>query len=247
MPAFAERVGLGVSLAHDKIGPTNSYMASLMYAYRLKMGKGNLSIGVRGTMRSYQVKWAGLEATHGGDGQIPVETTNRVFPNFGVGAYYDTKKFYIGLSAPHILNNDLSYSTNNNSDFGRTERHFYLMTGYLFKVSDNVNFKPAALLKYVPNSPVDLDLNATFIFVERLWAGLSYRLGGDSTQGFGESIDLLVQYQITPAFRAGAAYDFTLSKIKNASSGSIEIQLDYCIRSKKKEMEDQRLTNPRFF
>ena len=101
------------------------------------------------------------------------------------------------------------------------------------------------MLKYVPNAPVDLDLNTTFIFVDKFWAGLSYRLGGDSTQGIGESIDLLVQYQISPMLRGGLSYDFTLSKLKDHSAGTVEVQLEYCFIPNKDL--NKRLTNPRFF
>ena len=244
MPMFKKRVGVGASIAHDKIGPIDSYTASLMYAYRVQMKKGKLALGVRGTMRSFRINWAGLATTHPNDEDIPTQNTNRVVPNFGVGAYYNMDRFYVGLSVPNLINNDLSYThLTNATDFGRVRRHAYLMTGYLIDVSDVVKFKPAALLKYVSNAPLDLDINATFIFMNKLWTGLSYRMGGDSVKGLGESIDLLVQYQISPAIRAGLSYDFTLSKLKDHSSGSIEVQLEYCLQPEK----SKRLTNPRFF
>ena len=212
----------------------------------MKMNKGTFSIGLRGSLRAYQVHWSELSATHSGDTELPSGTTNKVIPNFGTGLYFDSKRFYIGVSLPHILNRDLSYSEiARNTDFGKERRHFYLMSGYLLNLNSQVKFKPAILLKYVKNTPFDMDLNTTFIFMDKWWTGLSYRLGGDSVQGIGESIDLLVQYQITSEFRVGAAYDFTLSKLRNHSSGSYEVQLDYCIQTKKRK--DQRLTNPRFF
>ena len=246
MPLFSKRVGIGASIAHDKLGPTNSYVASLIYAYRIKLNRGNtLSIGVKGTLKSYQIKWDQLDATHVGDFEIPMGRTNRVFPNVGLGVYYDAERFYVGVSVPTMLPSDLSYSfLTNNTDFGRERQHVYLMGGYLFDLNENIKFKPAALIKYVANAPMDLDLNATFIFMEKFWGGVSYRLGGESTKGIGESIDLLVQYQVSPMFRAGVAYDFTLSNLKDYSSGTAEIQLSYCFQPKKK---NQRLTNPRFF
>lgn len=244
MPAFKKRVGLGISVARDKIGPVNSYTGSFMYAYRMKLKTGTLSVGLRGTLRSYRVDWDDVGLTHVGDEEIPAGVSNRVLPNFGMGLYYDTKRFYVGLSAPNIVKNDLSSTyLENGTDAGTERLHFYLMGGYLLDLGANVKFKPAALIKYVQNAPTDLDLNATFIFVDRIWAGASYRLGGDSVNGIGESIDLLVQYQVTPALRAGASYDFTLSKLKNHSSGTVEVQLEYCIS---KEL-NKRLTNPRFF
>jgi len=243
MPTFKKRVGLGVSLAHDKIGPIQSYTASMMYAYRMKLNKGNLSIGMRGTLRGYRVNWSETLATHSDDGEIPTENTTRILPNFGFGLYYDTDKFYVGISTPAMLKGDLSYTyLSNESSFGTEQMHIYLMAGYVLDLNANIKFKPAALVKYTPNSPMDLDLNGTFIFVDKIWLGLSYRMGGDANKGIGESIDLLAQYQISDKLRAGISYDFTLSKLQDYNSGTFEVQLEYCLHSK-----DKRLTNPRFF
>ena len=71
---------------------------------------------MRGTLRSYQVKWSELDATHSGDTDIPIGTTSRIFPNFGAGVYFDAERFYVGLSMPNMLNNDLSYSTSISSN-----------------------------------------------------------------------------------------------------------------------------------
>ena len=242
-PLFKQRVGLGASIAHDQIGPINSFTASLMYAYRMKIGKGNLALGLRGTLRNYRINWSETQSTHSGDEEIPTENSSRILPNFGFGVYYHTEKFYLGISTPSLLKGDLSYTYLNNSDaFGTENTHLYLMTGYVFKVNNNIKFKPAALVKYTANSPLDLDLNATFIFLDKLWFGVSYRLGGDANRGIGESIDLLAQYQISKKLRIGVAYDFTLSKLKDYNSGTFEIQMEYCLNPK-----DKRLTNPRFF
>jgi hypothetical protein len=69
--------------------------------------------------------------------------------------------------------------------------------------------------------------------------GLSYRLGGD---GGGESADLLVFARIKNQFVIGASYDFTLSQIKDYSSGSFEVLLQVDLKKTKNEM-----SNPRFF
>ena len=97
-------------------------------------------------------------------------------------------------------------------------------------------------MKYAKNTPFDMDINANFIFFERLWTGLTYRIGGFRNNGLGESLDLIVQYQINNNLKAGVAYDFSLTKVRQYSSGTYEIMLDYCLAPRNK-----RLTNPRFF
>lgn len=246
LPTLGEKVGVGASLSRDKIGPTSSVTFSGMYAYRLKMDKGNFSFGLRGTLRSHRVDWNTLIPTQSGDSAIPTESGSTILPNFGFGAYFTSEKFYAGVSIPNMVSNDLKYTSevDQNSDIGKERRHIYFMSGYLFEIANKVKLKPALLLKYVSNAPYDLDLNTTVIFMDKLWAGISYRLGGDSTGGSGESVSLLVQYQLTPEFRAGLAYDYTLSKLRSFDSGTAEIEVQYCFGRKN---DSKKSTNPRFF
>ena len=79
-----------------------------------------------------------------------------------------------------------------------------------------------------------------------MMAGVSYRLGGD---GSGESLDLLAMYQITPQVGFGASYDFSLSKLKDYSNGSIELMLQWDLRKREDDNGGKKgnLSNPRFF
>lgn len=242
-PMFGKRVGLGLSLQHDQIGPTDSYWINLAYAYRMEIGPGQLSIGLQGTLRTYQVDFGDTEAVVETDVAVQEGNAQKVLPNVGAGIYYSSERFYLGYSIPYLLSGDISlYETiANNSDFAVEEAHHYIMGGAIFDVNKNIKFKPGALLKYVPNTPVDLDLNATFLFLERLGVGATYRLGGIRNSG-GESLDLLAYLQFEGGFRLGLAYDYTLSKVRNYNSGTFEIMLEQCFKGK-----NSRLTNPRFF
>ena len=52
-PLRNERIGVGVSLVNDKIGPTNSTGLNLAYAYKIPLGKMKLSIGLQAGMENY--------------------------------------------------------------------------------------------------------------------------------------------------------------------------------------------------
>jgi len=243
LPFYAKRIGLGVSINHDVIGPTNSWLFSLIYAYRVPIGDGNLGIGFQGSLRNYSINWAQTSAIQSGDGLIPMGQTKKTLPNFGGGIYYQTKKYYVGLSVPHVLDGDLTFyngTLGNNTDFSQEKMHAFLMAGTVFKLNSKVKIKPAILMKYVKNTPFDMDIHASAIFHDKLWAGLTYRLGGLS-DSVGESLDLVVQLQASQSIRIGLAYDFTLSRVRDVNSGTYEIVLDYCFKQRDK------LTNPRFF
>jgi hypothetical protein len=75
-------------------------------------------------------------------------------------------------------------------------------------------------------------------------AGISYRLGGQSKKGFGESVDLMVGVQATRELRLGLSYDITFSDLrKSGGGGSVEAMLRFCFGSE----EEVEILNPRFF
>ncbi len=238
-----ERVGAGIAINHDKIGPTRSLYIAMSYAYRIPMEQGTFSIGLQGSLRHYRLNQNLLVATHQGDGMVTNLNNSKLLPNAGLGLYYEAQKFYLGMSLPHIIKGDISLLKESYDDnLSAVENvHAYLMTGLILNVNRNIRFKPAVLIKFVKNAPFDMDINGSFIFLDKLWVGLTYRLGGSTRQGFGESIDFVAQYQITNSFRLGVAYDFTLSEIKNYSNGTYEVLLQYDIQKRSK------FTNPRFF
>ncbi|HHM21542.1 MAG TPA: type IX secretion system membrane protein PorP/SprF, partial [Bacteroidetes bacterium] len=125
-PLFARKVGMGLSVQHDKIGPTDSYWLNLSYAYRMQLGESALSFGLQGTMRSYQVDFSETDAVVANDPAVMEGSARKMLPNFGVGIYYLGPRFFAGLSMPYILNGDISlYETTlaANQDFSVEERH----------------------------------------------------------------------------------------------------------------------------
>ncbi len=242
MPFLSNRVGFGVSLNHDRIGPTDSWRGSLVYAYRMQLNKkNNISFGFNGTMRSYTVAYDEITAIHSGDREVPMMSETKYLPNVGVGLYYESTNYYIGVSVPSILQGNLEFEDDGNSDLSTEAMHAYLMAGVVIPFSKTVKLKPAILIKYVTDAPFDMDINASFIFFDRFWTGLSYRMGGVNNS-FGESLSLIMMYEFKKAFKIGLAYDFSLSNIRREHSGTYEVTLGYCFKP-----NDEGLTNPRFF
>lgn len=243
-PLFGSRVGFGVNVYHDKIGPTNTWNYSMMYAYRIKVGEGNLSFGVQGQIRDYRVNWRDISAVHSADALYGTSQNSKLIPNFGLGVYYGHEKYFVGISMPRLLNGDLTFQydgTIQNSDFSRESRHAYFMGGLILPVSEAVKLKPAVMVKYANNTPLDIDLHAGVIFYDKLNVGATYRLGGFQGNA-GESIDFVLQMIFTDRLKVGVAYDFTLSDIRSYQSGTYELMVEYCLVSKQRGS-----TNPRFF
>lgn len=218
-PFLNNRCGAGLAVTSDQIGMIDNSYIDLNYAYRIALKKETvLSIGLLTRFEYSQVDWFRAQTIDLGDDMIPVETS-QTGVNFGLGTYLSSKNYYVGLSVPSLLKTNL-YS---DEFFGINEisrfRSYYLMGGVIARVGDNVLFKPAMMISYNPNAPFELDLNASFLFMNAFWLGATYRLG--------DSVDAVLQYQFTQQFKLGLATDFTLSELRDYTTGSFEVMLEY--------------------
>lgn len=235
MPLFKKRTGLGLSIIADKIGIVNTYYTDLSYAYRVRLDKHTvLSIGVSGQLQYGRIDWQKSDPLDVGDNFVPSVRSNKLNPNFGMGAYFKAKNYYLGLSIPRVLKITI-YDDNPVDYVGfNAFRSSYLMGGFIARLNKNVKLQPGVLITYNPSTPFEMDLNASLVFMDRFWVGLSYRLE--------DSIDAIFQFQLNEQMKAAVALDFTLSELNNYSPGSFELMLEYCmIRS------GARLNNIRFF
>ncbi len=234
-PVFNKRVGLGLSILRDDITISENWDIITSYAYRIKTGEGTLSLGIQADLRFMKIKWNEVDALEINDDEIPALNSQRFKPDFAAGIYYYTDRMYLGLAVQNMITaNKLKDLTDVLDYLPLDDKHVYVMAGYAWPISENVDFAPVALLKFVKNTPFDIDINASFIFYEKLWAGLSWRKD--------DSIDVIIQYQLNQQLRLGIAYDYTISELQRVNSGSYELFFQYDFR-----YDDSGFTNLRFF
>lgn len=237
-----KQFGLGGFFEFDQIGVHSQYRLFLDYAYKFAITpRARLSIGVSGGL-AYRVSNF-TDLTSGDSDPFVIDPNDIVFgenvskllPNFGLGLYfYNPNKYYLGVSAPHLINNDLGFRSAHQS------RHYHFMGGLVFPLGESLKLKPSVLVKWVPNNaPIQYDANLMFLIKEMIWLGASYRI---DNQFNSESLDFIAALELKNGFRIGYAYDFTLSDLSNYTSGSHEIMLGYAIKGK-----DVRIRTPRYF
>lgn len=216
-PFAGGRSGGALSVTSDRIGIIENSYIDMAYAYRIPLGEGKLSFGAQTRFEYSQIDWLKTELIDQDDETIPGAEAGRTGVNFGAGLYYSTDNFYLGASAPQLLKNNLY--TDDNVRSASVLQSYYLMGGVVAKVSETVLFKPAMMISYSPNAPFELDLNASFMFMNAFWLGATYRLG--------DSMDAVMQFQLSPQLKLGLATDFTLTELREYTDGSFEVWLEY--------------------
>lgn len=235
-PFLKQHMAVGATFVNDEIGIANNLYFTGYYAYRLKLNENTrLSLGMSAEIKRQQMSWSQANPLFDIDPTIPVGDPSRTLPNFGAGVYMDNDKYYLGFTVPRIIENKLDFTNGIGTiqSSAQQQRHFYLMGGFIMDVSKDVKFKPAALVKYTPNAPLEFDLNVSALFAERLWLGMTFRTG--------DSFDVIAQF-VLDRMRIGYAYDYSLTKLQQFNSGSHEVMISIEIDKRSKGVH-----HPRYF
>ncbi|MDM1384182.1 type IX secretion system membrane protein PorP/SprF [Myroides marinus] len=226
-------LGLGVNFTNDRIGAMDENNISVDLAYTIDLNDDyKLAFGLKGTANLLNVDYTKLNIHNSTDPNSQENIKNKFNPNIGAGLYMYSDKAYLGVSVPNFLTTD-RYDDNDITTM-RQKMHFYLMGGYVFDLSRDVLFKPAALVKAVSGAPLQVDLTANFLLYEKFTVGAAYR--------WDASVSALAGFQVNDNLFVGYSYDFETTKLRNYNSGSHEIFMRF-------ELFNRRTTinAPRFF
>lgn len=238
-PLRNEKVGLGFSIINDTPGFENFVYAYGDFSYTINTSQNTkLSFGLKGGFTHYNLDEAFLNNPNVTTDPFFGNYANRWNPNVGVGLLWHSNKWYVGLSAPRILNTDLNLTEENaDVDYVALERVSYYFTGgYVFDLGDNTKLKPSFLVKATNGAPLSVDLNANFLFNEKLWLGGSYRFNENTA-----SLGALADFQVSRDFRIGYAYEYYVSEIRPYFGGTHEVLLIF------EAFNERRKKSPRYF
>lgn len=236
---FKSKVGLGITAYQDQIGVSSQTGFFANYAFRIRLNKGTLSLGLLGGYSGYQERLTDVKTTETGDLRFSSNTPMVFAPNFGFGTYYYTSRYYFGISVPRMITNKLIIN-----QYSQVERvdgslnidalHYFIATGVIFDVNPLVKLRPSMMIKAVKNAPIEYDANLSTLLYNTIWIGGGYRSG--------DSWNLLTAIQVNNQLRIGYSYDYTITKLKDFAGGSHEFSMNYVLKYNTK-----KITSPRYF
>lgn len=237
-PLRNENMGLGISFINDRLGYENFTYLYGDYSYTIKTSeKTKLAFGIKGGFTHYFLDEELLNDPSVVNDPFFNDVSNRWSPNVGAGLYLHSQLWYIGLSAPRILNTDYNKGRNANIDYVALERiSYYLTGGYVFNLSETTKLKPSVLLKATNGAPLSFDVSANFLFHEKLWVGGGYRVN-QNTAAMGAIVD----FQISKQLRVGYAYEYPISDLRPFTSNTHELLLMFEV------FKSKRIKSPRYF
>ncbi|MBL4746205.1 MAG: type IX secretion system membrane protein PorP/SprF [Flavobacteriaceae bacterium] len=227
-------IGLGFTVITDETGPVKEQNLYADFSYTIQTSEvGRLAFGIKGGATFQRIFFDRLSTVEKEDPLIDVNNLNEIYPNVGAGIFYYSSRYYLGLSVPNILETR-HFKKGKGKDSKASERmHYFLTTGYVFDLSEDVKLKPSIMVKAAVGAPVSIDLSANVLLYEKLEFGLSYRLD--------DSVSAIISFFIKPNLRIGYAYDHTVSDFGEHNSGTHEIMFHYNIDNSRNGK------SPRFF
>ena len=231
-PLRNERLGLGLNVISDQLGPSKETSIDVNFSYTIPIGLVDdvkLSFGLKGGLHTLDTDWS--KGRYENPDNAFNQNVNLLSPILGSGLYLHSETWYLGLAVPNIL------ATKHYNDFQEslaTERlHYYFIGGYVFDVSDDIKFKPAFLVKAVSGAPLIADVSLNALFNEKFTLGVAYR--------WDDSVSGLVGLQISEGLQIGYSYDLTTSNFNNYNSGTHELMLRFELFGRRTQL------SPRFF
>jgi type IX secretion system PorP/SprF family membrane protein len=222
-PIYNDRIGLGLLIDNNSIGIFHETNFIGNYAYRVELYDGKLALGLGFGITAYNIAWNELDATDEDDVLLVNNPASAVLPTFSLGAYYYTRKYFIGISLPMLLSHEIDQSTGKYKIKNNFSEYNYFFTGgYEVGISPQVKLLPSILIKYHPDNDIQIDINAQIILKDRIWMGIGYR---NKNTLIG-----MLQCQINYQLRMAYSYDFDLGSIGKYRNGSHEIVLNYTFK-----------------
>ena len=240
VPVLATHGGVGATVYYDQAGVTNLTNAALSYSQHVKIGRGQLGVGVQGIF-TYLSKGT-YRPIDQNDPLVPENGSDHKF-DAGAGLWYEAPKFYAGLSVNNLfrstytlqsarrdpLTGQITGYLNTSQYLG--ENHAYFTAGYNIEASSSVTVTPMVLVKsvlpgnYDASSKYNNQHNYSFeggvraTLNDQFWAGLNYRqdesISGMVGYGFGDD----------NRYRIGYAFDFIAFNQAARAFSSHEIML----------------------
>ena len=228
MPIGDTKLGVGLKIVDDRIFVIQNFGAQLSMSYRIEGDKSNLAFGLQMGALNNKTDFSKLNITNAGD-PVFSQNLNALTANFGTGVFFNTDKFYAGLSSPNLVRAHLRKIDVALSEYAvKQSLHVYLNAGYLITLNDNFVLKPSFLIRGVKGIPLNYDINANLFFRDIVSAGVSYR---NDIAMVG-----LLDFKLVPNLRLGYAYDYNLGRLTNFSRASHEIILRFHIPFERDEL-----------
>ncbi|AMM51773.1 hypothetical protein TH61_12120 [Rufibacter sp. DG15C] len=217
--------GFGALAQTDKTGPLNTSNLTGTYAYHHPLTRRvNMSVGIAGGVQQTRLDGNALRLNHSNDPTIQPGQMARTKFDLGLGTWIYSDFFYVGASAAQLVSKSTANAEGMYVAQQDLQPHFFLTGGYRLKIRYDLSLEPSIMVKMAQPSPIAVDVNFKTTYMNRVWAGVSYRHNDAVAAMAGMNINYLMDI--------GYSYDLTTSELSKATAGSHELIVGIKLQNK---------------
>ncbi|RFZ94860.1 type IX secretion system membrane protein PorP/SprF [Mucilaginibacter conchicola] len=233
-----KNVGIGLTLQSDRVGAQNFTAVYGNYAYKIKLSDFNdskISFGLGFGLIQSGINGSKLVPGQENDNVVPVGDQSNILPDARFGFLYSNEHLFFGASVDNLLANFFYKANGNFLSTFIPKPNEYLTAGALLVINEDMKFKPSILLRDGPENPTNIDFNTAVILKDRIGFGFTYRTDVNlynkaiTHRDFQRSNAMVAytSFSINGNISIGYAFDYSLSKIDNASYGSHQLSIGF--------------------
>lgn len=223
---FKQNHGIGLVVTTEPIGLFSNLSFNLQYAYKLKLWDGELGLGIQLGLfdQSFDGSKVFIPETddhNPSEEGIPKAVIQGTAFDMAFGVYYTRKNLYGGISATHLTQPTISLTDDSKNYETYLGRLYYFTVGGNIPIKNTLyEIQPSLFLK-TNLQMVQVEATARVMLRKMFWGGLSYR--------WKDAIIVMVGANIKN-FKIGYSYDWSVSPIIKANSGSHEVFIGYDLK-----------------
>lgn len=222
-----KNASLGFTVQNDRVFVENKSQVTLDYSYKLKLSNSSyLSLGLKAGGRFFNIDINNVPRIFSEANQSISEPGSYFSPILGAGVSYISKKGFLGVAVPGLLN---SMALNTNQEWELTSRDYtylHVSGGIYLNLSDKFSVNPSLIYRSNPrqpnlfNSVIEMDYN------DRFSLGSVYT--NNNTMAF------FFKLKSKKGFHIGYGYEFsTASDMEAIKNSTHELMLRIDLKSKK--------------
>jgi len=249
MPFYFLSSGVGLSLENDALGVSRNTTAKFSYNYQLPIGRtGILAMGMSAGVVQQQLDGSELRTPDGiyegitidhQDVLLPNANVSEIAPTFDAGVYFMSERLEIGFSVLNLTEQSIEFETFNITPV----RTYFFNAGSHFDIGRSLTFHPSVLIKS-DVVQTQADFSAIVSYDDNIFLGASFRGYNANTQ---DAVAIIGGWKLSENLTVGYSYDITLSGLRDTSSGTHEVMVNYNLNKVIGAGKPPRIIyNPRF-
>ncbi|MBI9066619.1 MAG: PorP/SprF family type IX secretion system membrane protein [Salinivirgaceae bacterium] len=225
---FGQHHGAGISIITDQIGYFSNTGLNISYAYRKSFMQGDLGIGAGLNMINQSLDGTFITSS-GGDGSsdaaIPAGASNKPLAlDLNLGLFYKSDNLFLSISGRNLFSSNLKYINAEGTEatgdavfsYGT---QFFISTGYDYQLANPLFSLQPGIFIASDFASTQWSASGILTYNKRFFGGLAYKPT--------DAISILAGVDLPSGIEVAVAYDFTTSRIINASKGSFEFMVGY--------------------